>query len=428
MLIEFSVGNFYSFKDIQTISLNAANIVSKYPFVDQNNVFNHKGLKLLKSKAIYGANASGKSNLSRAFVSFVSIINESVKNDGLLEFRIFPFELSTETDSKPSFFQMVFSVNNVIYRYGFEADRSKIHSEWLYGTPNKREVYFFRRKGKKIEINSNQFLEGHKIEQLLGKDSDVARPNSLFLTTVATLNGKLAKSIVDYLSGLVVITGLMDFELRRFAETALQNDKVRARIAKMLKNADIGLEDINVLEINQDNLGDDAPEALMKKVRGGKKHNIVITDHMKYDKSGKKLGTFPMSLDIHESEGTKKMFEISPVLMDVLNNGKVLVFDEFDARLHPLLTRKIVEMFNSKRTNKKNAQIIFATHDTNLLSAKLLRRDQISFVEKDKYGASHLYSLVDFKGVRNDSSFEKDYIQGKFGAIPFLGNLEEVFG
>jgi len=126
-------------------------------------------------------------------------------------------------------------------------------------------------------------------------------------------------------------------------------------------------------------------------------------------------------LGINESEGTQKLFELSPYIYDAIREQEVIVVDEFDARFHPLLTRKIVELFNS--TENQGAQLIFTTHDTNLLSSNLLRRDQIEFVEKDRFGASHLYSLVEFKGIRKTASFEKDYIQGKYGAIPFLGDF-----
>ena len=126
-------------------------------------------------------------------------------------------------------------------------------------------------------------------------------------------------------------------------------------------------------------------------------------------------------MGINESEGTQKLFELSPYIYDAIREQEVIVVDEFDARFHPLLTRKIVELFNS--TENQGAQLIFTTHDTNLLSSNLLRRDQIEFVEKDRFGASHLYSLVEFKGIRKTASFEKDYIQGKYGAIPFLGDF-----
>jgi uncharacterized protein len=127
------------------------------------------------------------------------------------------------------------------------------------------------------------------------------------------------------------------------------------------------------------------------------------------------------SFGMQESEGTKKMFELSPFIYRSIKEGTPLFIDEFDSRFHPLLTKKIVEIYNA--VENKKAQLIFTTHDTNLLSSDILRRDQIDFVEKDKYGASHLHTLVEIKGVRNDASFEKDYIQGKYGAIPFLGDF-----
>jgi len=150
-----------------------------------------------------------------------------------------------------------------------------------------------------------------------------------------------------------------------------------------------------------------------------------MTRRKGFDKHGKPAEPVDLFMITMESEGTKKMFEISPALLESLEGGRVLILDEFDARFHPLLSRKIVELYNSA-ANKK-AQLIFATHDTNLLTPQLLRRDQVCFVEKDQQGASHFYSLADFKGVRNDASFEKDYIAGKYGAIPFLGDFTTLF-
>jgi uncharacterized protein len=151
---------------------------------------------------------------------------------------------------------------------------------------------------------------------------------------------------------------------------------------------------------------------------------VKTTFHKKFDKNLKEIGSTAFYMMFNESEGSRKMFEVSPLIIEALNKKKVLIMDEFDARFHPLLTRKITALFNS--TSNKESQFIFATHDTNLLSAKILRRDQVCFVEKDKYGASHFYTLINFKGVRNDASFEKDYISGKYGAIPFLGEFSSI--
>jgi hypothetical protein len=146
-----------------------------------------------------------------------------------------------------------------------------------------------------------------------------------------------------------------------------------------------------------------------------------------YDDEGRAIGEAPLILSIHEAEGTKKLFRLSSFLFEALEKGKLLMIDEFDARMHPLLTRKIIEQFHRKTEGEQQAQLVFITHDVNLLDARLLRRDQIAFTRKDLQGRSELYSLVEFKGVRNDASFEKDYLLGKYRAVPtHLDTFEEA--
>lgn len=415
MFIDFSVENYRSIKDMQTLSMSAANIISKYKELDKQNVFKHSSkMSILKSKAIYGANASGKSNLIRALLTFISIIVNSVKDDKILNSRIESFELSTETESKPSYFQLSFLLNKVYYRYGFEATNKEIKSEWLFGSPGKKEVQFFTREGANIMVNENQFKEGSKISDLYSQpENDIARSNSLFITAVKSFSGGIAREIVDYLSSYIIISGLSDFKLHKIAEECLGDEEKRIKIAELLRVADVGIDDIGRVEYQSNS-----------KIEKSGKEFLTVTRHTKYDKNLKQAGSANFFMLLNESEGSKKMFEVSPLILDALNEKRVLVMDEFDARFHPLLTRKIVELFNSD--SNKGCQFVFATHDTNLLNAKLLRRDQICFVEKDKYGASHLYSLVDFKGVRNDASFEKDYVSGKYGAIPFLGDFNSI--
>jgi AAA15 family ATPase/GTPase len=412
MFIDFSVENYRSIKDMQTLSMSAANIISKYKELDTENVFKYSSkLSILKSKAIYGANASGKSNLISALVSFISIIANSVKDEKILNSQVESFKLSTETENMPSYFQLSFLLNEVYYRYGFEATNKEIRSEWLFGSPGKKEVPFFTREGAKINVNENQFKEGSKVSDLYSQpENDIARSNSLFITAVKSFSGGIAREIVDYLSGYIIISGLSDFKLHKIAEDSLGDEEKRIKIAELLRVADVGIDDISRIEYQSS--------------KGVEKKFYTVTRHKKFDKDLKQAGSANFFMLIDESEGSKKMFEVSPLILDALNEKRVLVMDEFDARFHPLLTRKIVELFNSN-TNK-GSQFIFATHDTNLLNARLLRRDQVCFVEKDKYGASHFYSLVDFKGVRNDASFEKDYVSGKYGAIPFLGDFNSI--
>lgn len=428
MIIEFSVENFRSIKGLETLNMSAANIVSKHKEIDKRNVLIISDkLSLLKSKALYGANASGKSNIIKALIAFISIVHDSVKDEKVLAGRVEPFRLSTETEAKPTYFQLEFIVNKIQYRYGFEVTSEKVISEWLFGSPGKKEVPFFTREGNNINVNENQFKEGAKLIKLYKKSgNDIARENSLFLTTVKALNGIISKTIIDYIASIIVISGLGDKFMHMVAGDSLKEEKTKLKIVDLLKIADTGIDTIGRIELSKENFPNDGPKDLALEFEKGKKETIVLTGHKKFNAKQKSVKPVVFLMVKHESEGTRKMFELSPFIIQTLEEGRTLVIDEFDARFHPLLTRKLVELFNSEVS--KGAQFVFSTHDTNLLNSNLLRRDQVSFVEKDKYGASHIYDLVSFKGVRNDSSFEKDYISGKYGAIPFIGDFDTIIG
>jgi hypothetical protein len=416
MIVDFSVQNYRSIKGLETLAMNAASIVSRNKQLEATNLipFSSK-LSLLKTKALYGANASGKSTMLRALGVFVNVVVNSVKDEKILNKFIDSFRLSGETYLSPTYFQLSFICNNVHYRYGFEATKDEIRSEWLFGTPGKKEVRFFTREGSEIQVNENQFQEGAKVIDLYKQsDNDIGRKNSLFLTVVRSFNQGLAKEIIDYISHYIIISGLSDYQMLLRAELSMGNEIVRKKMAELLKLADTGIEDI----IREEYIPENSRES-------NEKRYITMTRRKGFDKHGKPAEPVDLFMITMESEGTKKMFEISPALLESLEGGRVLILDEFDASFHPLLSRKIVELYNSA-ANKK-AQLIFATHDTNLLTPQLLRRDQVCFVEKDQQGASHFYSLADFKGVRNDASFEKDYIAGKYGAIPFLGDFTTLF-
>lgn len=426
---EFSFGNFRSFKDINTLNLSAAKIKSKDQKIDINNVINQNdNISLLKSKAIYGANASGKSNITKALVTFIRIINSSVKDEKVL-FLIDSFKLSTETENEPSFFQMIFWLNGIKYRYGFEANEKSISAEWLYSTPNQRELpLFIREQQEIIEIDKTNFLEGFKLVSLFSEDSnenEIFRDNSLFLSTVASFGfGKLSKELIENISSITVISGLGHQGMYKIAGDAINDVNKKKYIIDFLKNGDIGIIDIDSVEITPDNFSDSSEDEIKKVFKKDEKKKLLLSIRKKFNdkKEVIKNESFPFML--YESEGTQKLFELSPFIYESLKNNRPIIIDEFDARFHPLLTKKIVELYNAQANI--SSQLVFITHDTNLLSSELLRRDQIEFVEKDKYGASHLYSLVQFKGIRNNASFEKDYIQGKYGAIPFLGDFNKL--
>lgn len=424
MIEEFSFGNFWSFKDIQTLNMTAAKIKSKNVSLDTNNVFPlNKELSLIKSKAIYGANASGKSNVVKALVTFIRIIRDSAKEEKALSL-IDSFQLSTETTSQPTFFQLIFRVGKTRYRYGFEADDKSIKSEWLFSTPSKREQpLFIREKNEIVEINQTHFEEGVLYQKLLENSKDqIFTDTSLFLTHLNSIGfAKLSKQIFKTISSISIVSGLGHQGMYSIAGESLSDAIKKKFILDFLKKADVGIEDLETVEITNENLPDSVEEEVKQELKKGK---IIVSSRTQFDSNLKAVGKSEFSFGNQESEGTKKMFELSPFIYRSLKEGVPLVIDEFDSRFHPLLTKKIVELYNS--SENKKSQLIFTTHDTNLLSPELLRRDQIDFVEKDKFGASHLYTLVEIKGVRNDASFEKDYIQGKYGAIPFLGDFTNL--
>jgi len=431
-LQEFSFGNYRSFKDINTLNMSAAKITSKHSEIDIDNIIhgnNIEKISFLKSKAIYGANASGKSNIIHAFIVFFRIISNSVKDENILNL-VDAFRLSTETEDEPSFFQIVFWDKRVKYRYGFELNDKEVSSEWLYGKPGERELCYFIRDGKEIvELDKTNFSEAYKLKTLLADDdsgdNEIFRNNSLFLSTLASFGfAKLAKQLIKSMTSVYVISGLGHQGMHQYAGDALEDKTKKKYILDFLKTGDIGIEDIETVEISTKDVPDDVDEDLKKRIQKSDKKKLLISTRKKFDAENNYVENESFSFTIHESEGTQKLFELSPFIYQALKEEKTIIIDEFDARFHPLLTKKIVELFNSPQN--KGAQLIFTTHDTNLLSPDLLRRDQIEFVEKDKYGASHLYNLVQFKGIRNNASFEKDYIQGKYGAIPFLGDFKNI--
>lgn len=421
---EFSFGNYRSFKEIQTLNLASAKIKSKYALIDENNLIKsakYKDISFLKTKAIYGANASGKSNIVKAFVTYIRIIKQSVMDEKILNL-IEPFSLSAETENEPSFFQLIFWIDNIRYRYGFELDKKKIYAEWLYAKAGERELPFFIRDNQEIiKIDKTNFSEAKKLVGLFDEnisENEIFRENSLFLSSISSLGfGKISKKIIDNITSIFIINGLGHSGLYSYAGDSLTDEKRKKYIVDFLKYGDTGIEDVNTFNVPFKSESKNDSE-------NDKKTKLVVSTKKKYNKNLEFQEDESFPFRMMESEGTLKLFELSPIIFEALKENRTLIIDEFDARLHPLLTKKIIELFSSKQN--LSSQLVFVTHDTNLLSADLLRRDQIEFVEKDKYGVSHLYSLVQFKGIRNAASFEKDYINGKYGAIPFLGDFNKL--
>ncbi len=419
MLIEFTVGNFKSFRDKTTFSMIAASLTSEDPALDADNVIPvSKNLSLLKSAAVYGANASGKSNLGVALRFMRDFVlksaSEAVTPVGAgLE----PFLLDRVAREQPSFFEIVFLLDKRQYRYGFEVNTEKVVSEWLFHVPKAKEVLLFVRDEQEIDVRAG-FKEGRGLEPRTRKEA-------LFISVAALFNSFMAQQIQYWFRSFGIETGLQDDHLRDFTLQCLRDPEERETLLGFINSLDLGIEEVFVvdpstLEVMPKEWLNEAREKLFLEMS----EKIFITHRL--EKSDKTLDDLVyLDLDKQGSQGTRKLIAMAGPLRNILQFGHILFVDELDARLHPLMTRRIIEMFHSPLTNPHGAQLIFATHDTNLLDKTLFRRDQIWFAEKDRQGATHLASLAEYR-VRSNAAFEKQYLEGRYGAIPFLGDLDRL--
>lgn len=423
MLIAFNVKNYRSFKDAASFSMVAANLKSKNKRIDEDNLFAvDESVNLLKSAVIYGANASGKSNLIKGLAFMQRFVLKSASESQASEpIPVESFRLSTETEVLPSEFEIIFICDNKRYRYGFVVDPQKVHKEWLYHVPSRREAQLFMRTDDDFQI-SRGFKEGKGLVEK-------TRENALFLSVAAQFNGPISRTIMKWFKQLRTISGLDDSDYGHFTMQLMDNDKSRIEILEFVKAIDLGISDIKLRKDKIEGLRvpADMPDDL-KSFLENELLRSVDTFHKKFDRSGSQVSYEAFDIRKNESEGTKKALFLAGPLLKALQSSETLIVDELDSRLHPLITETIIGMFNSKATNPGNAQLIFASHDINLLKTdKYFRRDQIWFTEKDMYGATDLYSLAEIK-VRNDASFYSDYMKGKYGAIPYIGNVDQLVG
>lgn len=429
MLIQFSVRNFKTFKEKATLSMIASNYDKEREAENilEDTKFN---LRVLKSAVIYGANASGKSKFMEALTFMrrfaISSSRESQKGD---EIGVEPYRLNDESDHEPSEFEVIFTHKNVMYRYGFEVDRNRVVSEWLYNKPNTKEVELFYRDFQKFETHPKNFIKG-----AIGVKEGLVRDNALLLSLAAQLNDATAINVIEWFKNLKSLSGLREEGYQGYTMSRTKDPMHKQKILELLNAADLGIQDIKLKLLDLEMLPKDMPKDLKDKlIKQSKEDNAeifsdILTSHKKYNRSKEFVGNINFSMDKDESSGTQKFFALTGPVLNVIENGYSLVVDELDSKLHPNLICKLVSLFNSKELNPNNAQLIFNTHDTNLLSSGLFRRDQVWFTEKDKFGEARLYSLADFKSdeVRKNDPFEDNYIRGKYGAVPFLESFEDL--
>lgn len=434
MLIQFTANNYLSFKEEIKFSLVASSLKDKKvedDLVIFNPIQNNK-LRLLKSAVIYGANASGKSNFISAirfYRNFISNSSKAMQVDDKID--VEHFKLNSECDNEPSVFEAIFLYKEIQYRYGFAVTEDKIESEWLFMKeikPKAKEIELFFREDNTFPIIHDKFSIG---KDLVNKK--MVRANALLLSVAAQFNDLIATDVFHWLNSFNSISGLQEDGYKSYTISKLDDPTYRQRIIDFTKFADLGIDDLKVIHgnVSEVNPRDDSPEELdneMKKAFLGKPVSSLVSFHQKFDKDLNETELVMFPFYQNESMGTRKYFGLAGPILDTLDNGKILVIDELDSKLHPLLTEKIISLFNSKETNPKNAQLVFTSHDTNLLSSQLFRRDQIWFTHKNRYGATTMYSLAEYKeAVRNDASFEKNYLEGKYGAVPSFKNFKKLF-
>ncbi|MGL1887845.1 MAG: ATP-binding protein [Reichenbachiella sp.] len=430
MLINFSVKNYRTFKDKASLSLVASNYDKVTNVSDNIMQDSGTGLSVLKSAVIYGANASGKTKLFEALSFMKAFIfsssKESQKGDVI---EVEPFMLNSESEDCPSEFEVIFSQDGTVYRYGFEADEEQIVAEWLYYKPNTKEVELFYRDYQDFTVHSKLYKKG----QSLAKD-DFVRNNALLLSVAAQFNDSVSELVLQWFRNLRVISGEREEGYREFTIAKAQKSIDKDKILELLKAASLGIQDLKIEKIDLENLPKDMPKDIQEKVRkimkedSAELYSDILTLHKKYGPDNEQVGLVNFSMDDHESAGTAKFFSLTGPILDALENGRTLAVDELDSKLHPNLVAKIVSLFNSSQMNPNNAQLIFNTHDTNLLNSDLFRRDQVWFTEKNKYGEARLYSLNDFSSteVRKNEAFEGNYINGKYGGVPHLGKFDNL--
>jgi len=430
MLLEFQVENYLSFKERTKLSMVASSI-KELP----EAVFTVDKYKLLRSAAVFGANASGKSNLLKAISFMKNFVLESAKESTYgKEIEVDNFKLSEETRNKPSAFEMTFIVKdkegfskegNIIYRYGFQIDRKMVRSEWLFARFTAQESTLFTRIDDEINIG-DKFKDGKQVYGALGK----INKTTLFLSQIAAIKGdnaRMTSGIMKCFWDLRDISAIANDNFIGITADMMEVSQTKAKIIRALALADICIEDIIV---NREENRYKEPSNDLEEMNPEKENKSIVyleTIHKVYDKDKEFTGRTVFDFRNNESDGSKKFFAVIGPILLALKLGNILLIDEIDARLHPNLCLLIISLFNSKNSNPKGAQLIFATHNTLMMDKRYLRRDQIYLVEKDKYGASMLYSLLDYKSVRNDASYNKDYLMGKYGAVPYLGNFETLF-
>ena len=399
MLIEFSVMNFLSFKEKVTLSLE-----KESGNENEENTFTFNNEELLKTAVIYGANASGKSNLIKAFtIAILMVRNSNMISLGGKWDILKPFLFSEDTNNSPSEFEFIFIANKIKYRYFFSVDEDKIYNESLDAYYSQKPTNIFTRKN----TTEYSFINSDKktLESIASKNTE----NKLFLSTATTWTIDTYGSFDSMLDQDLINYSNNDEDLKKFT-------------LKLLKESDIFIKDLRVSYEERD--VENSSFIINNQKQGALKTKSVkiAMDHEITDSQDEK-NIYTLDFE-DESSGTKILFALAPILKRAFEKTKIIIVDELEKSLHPTLVKYIIKLFNNEKLNTKNSQLLFTTHAISLLSLDLFRRDQIWFIEKNSLtGNSDLYPLDSFS-VRKEENIEKGYINGRYGAIPFIKDID----
>lgn len=430
MILNIQLQNYRSFKEEVNFSLVAESSKSK-----EHNVFTQplaKGedsVRLLKTAMLFGANASGKSNLLRAIFEFTKFIGKSKPKAGDPIPFYDPFQFAAETQGAAIHFKIEFALKDCIkYSYQLAFDQQNILSEKLSYYPNKKETILFTRSTPQA---AQPLIHTGKLgPSLSGKEVNLFH-NQPFLSKFGDdIPHELITPVYIYLTHIDVINACNSRLLTElFNETQKNiatNPTLTQKLSELLRFADTGLQGVTVQERSEEqfNFPSDFPKDFRDKLISNNRYQLEAQHPYFEENSHKKSISLPFR---EESRGTNTIFALGGRIIEALNNGDVLFVDEIDTNLHPYLSKLLVSLFQNSHINQQNAQLIFTSHNPILLDRTLFRKDQIWFTEKDEYGISDLYSLQDFADVREDTPFDKWYLAGKFGGIPNLKSLESLF-
>ena len=431
MLIEFRFKNYRSFRDEAVLSMEATGLGTF-----KNSLISYNRIKLLPGAAIYGKNGGGKSNVIRAFWLAVQFIKNAQRTQHeKAAIPVIPFALNDYSASEPTEFEFIYTLDDIRYWYSFSATREKIFTESLYHAPKGQKALVFSREGQTFS-----FTEDKSRRKLI---SEAVAENQLYFSVACTMNDAACSRAMRWFREMVFFSRDYSDIPRQLLDYSNDTNMLRA-ISDYAKAADLGIEDMQ-FEINSQEVDDEA--ALPDNLPEGMKAALVQFLHTLSETSNNsevclKMGEvtatskhkgrnkngasqlYPLELE-DESDGTRKLMSIAPAIESVLARGGILLVDEIERELHPMLVDFVVSKFQSKRTNPYGAQIVFTTHNTELLNMELLRKDQLYFADKDQEdGASELYSISEFS-TRTTDNIRKGYLLGKYGATPNI-EIEEV--